>query len=1104
MASRKELYEDAVSKLQRFVPSVNGEEFVRRLLAGTAEANALGDNTESTAGDFAGILSSITDLLNGGKFTDEIIEEIDQFLSKESVVANTVLNNPEAKRLREFVRFTIPKARIKSDSLSRAAGIVSGARSFGPKGVNTLSPGAFNSSNVDKGNYFLHDRYTSKENVPRSKENPHISVIEILEPRAGTKVRDTTGLSIFSSIIPTHIISRAVPYVTIKVYSKDIVQPRSNGVKVANSFNIIRYLRGYAPIVGETEPTLTMLLQGDSVSAGDPRPGGMELFTMPQTLVSNLDDINNSSLFPVRPVDRFRPLLTLNSLTLDIVSAGAGMMSYKNASMNVTLHDRGRLSEVASLVKPGAYSSTEVEIEYGWSIDPGSKNAKLDSNNKLTGFALQDDVFSQFVDSLKCKEKFGVTNSSFQFDDAGQVTISLSLFTKGAFEARSYDISADANKNTAEKIKQLLDSINKAIAKTPTVESMLSESILNAASSADSAVSLDDEKFKLLSESVDKLLKSGGKPTADIASNLKELIKSSEDSRKAGNDLAVSIIQELSDEVEIFPPTSAIAQSGRSTTAWKWALSGKNDFSNGSISLGRLLLRALVLPLSKSKKFDEIQLVFGKINNRAGYVRSLSMAAFPLDKKKLENDIKNLYKKNVQVSSSMLISLIGLDHVGSVSYPAYGFTGQYDSEGDLKEGGGSEIDKILQRAGIGDSKFVMPKLQVNFECVPYEKDDSKTILRIYVTDESASPFSEYAELVNATRTDGQFLIDAKALSSGSQPGFPDSGTAWADLQPENLDGGRNALLNKLQADGAITPSGNNTYLGVDLTKLFVPSSPAAVKKFIAEGLPVIRYGNSAGMIKNISVASISDPALATINIIKADESETDSPDVSRKKGLPMIVTPTEVSMDLLGCPLINFGQSVYIDFGTGTTVDNIYACTGVTHTFNPGEFSTSAKFIINVGAYGVYNSDRRAVDIAAANAQQASGGPETTPSASTPSAEINTFWGILAPLITLSVLNKPEYVDGYPNAIRIWYFPPSGIIKHSFTESSNVEIVRSDSATAEEALRVADTEAYFYEIPYIKSISSDSIIADKKKLTGGAIVTTQERITLLGPSGIKD
>ena len=1095
MASRKELYEDSVRRLSQFVRSVSGEEFVRRLLNGTAEATAISADAAPIEGDFAGILKSITDLLDGGKFADEILGEIDQFFEGKRASANTVLDVPEGSRLRQFVRFTIPAARINSTSLSRAAGIVSGARSFGKGGNNELKPGAYSFSKAPDGNYILPEEYHT--NGVRSKEAPHISVIEILEPRAGTKVRDTTGLSIFASLIPTHIISRAVPYVAVKVFTNDIVQPRG-GNQVVNSFNMIRYLKGYAPLTSETPATLAMVLGGAKGADGSqlPHPGGMELFTMPQSLVSDHEALGDSRAFPVRPADRFRPLLTLNSLNLDIVSAGAGMMSYKNASMNITLHDRGRLAEVASLVKPGAYSGTEVEIEYGWSIDPGSKNAKV-TDGKITGFALQDDVFAQFVDSLRCREKFGVQNSSFQFDDAGQVTISLSLFTKGASEARSYDISAEGNKNTAQKLKAALDSVNKLISANPTVENMLPESVLNAASASDGAVSLDDKKLADLSSEVSKLQSSkSGKVTKEIAAALIGIISDSSSIRSTGEKAAGAIIDQLVKEAEIFPPNAAIATSGNSVTPWRWRASGSNDFSEGSISLGRLLLRAVALPLSKSKKFDEIQLIFGKINSRASWVRDLSMAAFPLDKKKLQNEIKELYKKNIQVSSSMLISLIGGNHVGNSSYPAYGFTGQYDEDGELKANAGSAIDTILAAAGINDARFVMPKLQVNFECVPHYKNESQTILRIIVTDESASPFSEYSELVNAMRTDGSFLIDNEGLAD-AQPGFPTKEAAWADLQPGKITEQRKKLIESLKSKGAISASGKST----DLTKLFSPTSPAAVKKFISEGLPTVRYGSSAGMVKNISVTSISDPALATINIIKSDEAEKDGPAATRKKGLPMIVTPTEVSMDLLGCPIINFGQSVYIDFGTGTTVDNIYACTGVTHTFNPGEFSTSAKFIINVGAYGIYNSERRAVDKTSSIALEASGATEAAPAAAPAGEQIRTTdW---PNDLTLAILNDPQNAGDYPRAIRIWSKPPSGLTKHLIAKAdgtilANYEIVREDSASVEEVLAYngADNGSSFIEVPYVRSKNSQAIEGTKKEYTNGQVVETPVEVAL--------
>jgi hypothetical protein len=47
---------------------------------------------------------------------------------------------------------------------------------------------------------------------------------------------------------------------------------------------------------------------------------------------------------------------------------------------------------------------------------------------------------------------------------------------------------------------------------------------------------------------------------------------------------------------------------------------------------------------------------------------------------------------------------------------------------------------------------------------------------------------------------------------------------------------------------------------------------------------------------------------------------------------------------MFGMPLMSYAQNVFFDFNTNTNGDNFYVCTGIDHTFGPGEFKTSAKF----------------------------------------------------------------------------------------------------------------------------------------------------------------
>ncbi len=56
---------------------------------------------------------------------------------------------------------------------------------------------------------------------------------------------------------------------------------------------------------------------------------------------------------------------------------------------------------------------------------------------------------------------------------------------------------------------------------------------------------------------------------------------------------------------------------------------------------------------------------------------------------------------------------------------------------------------------------------------------------------------------------------------------------------------------------------------------------------------------------------------------------------------PVTVYPANVTLTTLGCPLVEYGHQYFIDLGSGTTADNLYTITKITHTLSPGRFDTS-------------------------------------------------------------------------------------------------------------------------------------------------------------------
>jgi len=60
-------------------------------------------------------------------------------------------------------------------------------------------------------------------------------------------------------------------------------------------------------------------------------------------------------------------------------------------------------------------------------------------------------------------------------------------------------------------------------------------------------------------------------------------------------------------------------------------------------------------------------------------------------------------------------------------------------------------------------------------------------------------------------------------------------------------------------------------------------------------------------------------------------------------------------MTSLGCPILRYGQEIFVDYNTNTSIDNIYYITGLQHKIEAGSFETTIKFTA-VDAFGRYRN----------------------------------------------------------------------------------------------------------------------------------------------------
>jgi len=126
-------------------------------------------------------------------------------------------------------------------------------------------------------------------------------------------------------------------------------------------------------------------------------------------------------------------------------------------------------------------------------------------------------------------------------------------------------------------------------------------------------------------------------------------------------------------------------------------------------------------------------------------------------------------------------------------------------------------------------------------------------------------------------------------------------------------------------------------------------------------MPSVTYGSQNSGIIEASLSSMNEAKLNTIYLTRSDrgaDGNQIATKVQFKKNMPLKILPSQASITTWGCPYANFAQYMFLDFETGTTIDNMYAITGIKHNLSPGKFTTSLTL-----SYGdIYSKYENAID----------------------------------------------------------------------------------------------------------------------------------------------
>ena len=774
---------------------------------------------------------------------------------------------------------------------------------------------------------------------------PSLGLIQVNSPFLSLPTRNVLPVSLFCSSIPTIEMSRAVPFVIAR-----IISPRSPLSEAGNSktLSLISTLSGpnYTYAEGTVDHDIITSTRGSKLPLGvlvpaGSKPGeqstfGMEVFTSPQTLVNADLDVGSRGT-PI--LDKFRPLMSLNSVSISLTPAGQAAFAYKEATVNITVHDRSRMQDVAQLIRPDQFGFNFIELEYGWSHpeDEGSRNP-----------------YASLINAFRQKELYTVISSNMSMGDNGSVTISVRCGLKGARDLLNMTPISDQWTDTT-KAEQIFDHMTRVITDILADKEQLGgsediryvetiRSVSKSGASGNFAVS--PESIAAIKSYISRFSGNSDPDLKDLRNSLVELF--GEDGtggeyKKAMNS-ASSVFEE---KINAMLTSAELYEFGKINLNHpeidKPAIDPHTKGRKRSyVTFGKLATCLLGAPLSTGN-FAEVQLYFYTFNSDAGAMNGRNIAEFPIPASTLRNALSEAIKSDPKMPIKKIMRVL-ISLINDASAPAYGIKGPPK----LPEGKTEPDKEAKARNSSNSEKMKEYRCKTpNFKkgMIEYMMDSirigDKPVLRVHFFDKRSTPNDEALYLLDVSMSSGgsaELLNLVNDLQQGSN--IVESGT----LKAAELAG----IVNVTDVKGkkSYTLNTNNKSL----------------KTFIKRTVPSLTYGTPGSLMTSFSLQSIEMQDFETALLIQSangtkvpGQPNTDSPQND------MQVYPMNISVSMAGCPLIDYAQEFFIDMDTGTSIDNIYVVNGVRHEISQGSFKTDLdlKLTRTTGANSAIDSKIR-------------------------------------------------------------------------------------------------------------------------------------------------
>jgi hypothetical protein len=841
----------------------------------------------------------------------------------------------------------------------------------------------------------------------------NVMALQIFPINVGLDITDTEITSLFLNSLNTLSISQAVPYMDVQLIT---AVPEGDGnFKSAPKMSLGKFLGAGDE---SNDAMLGRFTQNPAVKgANDATLGtvaGMEIFTTPQTLV----DSTNVSYSREKggPIDKFRPFMAIEGITITDSFSGAGTISYKSAEMNLILFDKGRLNEISEFVAPRRDPNVKFQITYGWSHpDGGNLSRPADSDAEAR--------IGTLVDSMRVSELYTLVNSNYNINADGTVNIGLTLSMDATNQIMSktlmgtaFSISSTQGINVNDLNRQLEDIKNTFADVVFPGNARIDLPTFVQSPDIGSIISMDSESVKKLRQFANRLRQSKKLPASvrSEAATLmaifgkrgtrKTLVKGREDQATG----FVNFLRKTADPYLRFGSSKYGVQEAH----FKGGRIKKREDEAGEakkqtyVSYGKLMLSVLTPVLSGPD--TDLQFFFSSFNANAAAVFDYNIAQFPIELNDFEKELKEFLKKRAQVTIDDFVRFVSEKFLTFDGARAFGMSNVVKPN-ERKEVGSTQSvaskatrrlfsskdpadalklqkiqrDNLLAIYGQKRKRplYVKPRVSMRIVTRKSSSDPSKSVTRVYFQDLTAGQQTTTAQaLIDLMRSgvtdepDYSSTVKDKKRTPRHNEAFSGNLKKLVDLKYIVKASDQNTNDDEKVKD-AIKKSLEDKLKGNDKDarikeildsldqKYFLNTDAPSLRKFFFENSPYLLHGTEASGIIEASMSAEADDNLTSIFLAQRYSGKGDLSAPQQSTNLPFMVHPATLSITTFGCPTLNLAQKYFVDYATNTTLDNYYNVVSVSHKIDATGYTTSAE-LKPANAYGSYaNIEDRLADI---------------------------------------------------------------------------------------------------------------------------------------------